>query len=394
VDETGSGTDLLDALIDGVHTGDNLVLQGDDAAPVTLLVDRFVAATRGRLPLVIVNLAAPWVGPVPGGTRVVDLAPAVTGVVSALDDAVAPDAGLADAIELLERVDLEVGEGAAFVFDPLSAVPDAWGRDAALELFLATCPRLYRRRSLALWPIRTDRHRPAFLRRLEEVTQVVVELTTGADGLRVAVRKADGRRAEVVGRSVHAEVADGDLAATGAPVTTRQRLGHAIRDQRLARGLPQSEVARRVGISPSALSQVERGVRGPSGDTLVRLWEVLEVPFGPAAEQDRGYRVSRRSGRERTRLQEGLDGELLLDAPGGVRTWLLRLAPGAAGTRAPFAVKAAETVVVLRGVVDLQLGGLTETFHEGDAVELTATVVTGWANPAPVTTELSWTLHG
>jgi transcriptional regulator with XRE-family HTH domain len=394
VEDTGSGTDLLDALIDGVHTGDNLVLQGDDDAPVGLLVDRFVAAARGRVPLVVVNLAASWDGPVPAGTRVLDLSPAVTGEPSALPDAVAPDASLADALALIERADEDAGEGAAFVFDPLSDVPTRWGREAALELFLATCPRLYRRRSLAVWPVRATRHRPTFLRRLEEVTQVVVELTTSPEGLRVGVRKADGRRPDVAGRTVHAEVLDGDLVATAAPVTTRQRLGRAIRDQRLTLGLSQSEVARRVGISPSALSQVERGVRGPSGDTLVRLWEVLEVPFGPTERLDPGYRVGRRSGRDRARLQDGLDGERVLDGPDGTQTWLLRVAPGASGPRAPFSVKQVETVVVLRGVLDLQLAGRTETLHEGDGVELTTALVHGWANPGPTTTEVSWTLHG
>jgi transcriptional regulator with XRE-family HTH domain len=395
VEDTGSGTDLLDALIDGVHTGDNLVLQGDDdAAPVGLLVDRFVAAARGRVPLVVVNLAAPWDGPVPTGTRVLDLSPAATGQPSALPDAIGPDATLADALALIERADEEAGEGAAFVFDPLSAVPTHWGRDAALELFLATCPRLYRRRSLAVWPICASRHRPTFLRRLEEITQVVVELTSSPEGLRVGVRKADGRGADVAGRTVHAEVVGGDLVATAAPVTARQRLGRAIRDQRLGLGLSQSEVARRVGISPSALSQVERGVRGPSGDTLVRLWEVLEVPFGPTARRDHGYRVSRRSGRDRTRLQDGLDGERVLDGPDGTQTWLLRVAPGASGPRAPFAVKQVETVVVLRGILDLHLEGRTQTLHEGDGVELTRALVGGWANPGPTTTEVSWTLHG
>lgn len=393
MDHSGTGTDLLDALIDGVHTGDNLVLQGDEDAPVELLVDRFIAASRGRRVLVHVNLGAPWTRDLPAGERVLDLSPVVTGQPSSHDDAVAPDATLGEVVAAIERADRDAGEGAAFVFDPLSSLPERWGRDAALEVFLATCPRLYRRRSLAVWPIRAVRHRPTFLRRLEEVTQVVVDLTIEGDGVRAVVRKADGRRGEVVGRSVHATVVDGDLVATGAPVTARQRLGDAVRDQRLARGLSQREVARRVGISPSALSQVERGVRGPSGDTLVRLWEVLEVPFGPAVDDERGYLVSRRSGRERERLQDGLDGERVLAGSAGVETWLLRLAPGAAGSQPPFAVKTSESVVVVRGVVDLDLAGRTETLHEGDGLVLTAATVTGWANPGPTATELCWTLH-
>lgn len=391
--EPSSGTELIDTLIDGVKVGDNLVFQGAAGTPLDLLVDRFVAAATGQVPLVRVNLATPWNGPVPEGMLVVDWSPVLSGEPSELPWAIAPGATFEQALARLQEADGHVGSGAAFVFDPLTAAAAAWGQDAALELFLSTCPRLYRRRSLAVWPVHSDQHRPAFLRRLAEITQVVVDLGDDDGRLRIEVHKADGRDAGVVGRSVHAEVVDGDLQATDVPINTRQRLGTAIRDQRLAQGHSQAEIARRVGITPSALSQVERGVRGPSGDTLVRLWEVLGVPFGPREDDDTGYQVSRRSGRERTQLQEGLTGERLVRQEGTGEVWLLQVDPGAAGSRGPFAVKVPETVVVLRGVLDLHLGGRTETLHEGDAMVTTATPVAGWANPGGLPAEVVWTLH-
>ena len=388
-----SGTDLVDSLIDGVHIGDNLVLQGDAATPLRLLVDRFVTATRGRVPLVLVNVDRPWQGLVPDGVEVLDWSPATTATPSTLPGALAADATFAAAVATLEVADQRVGDGAAFVIDGLSGVQRTWGRDAALELFLTTCPRLYRRRSLAVWPVRTDQHRPTFLRRLAEITQVVVEFVDDGGGYRLTVRKADGRDASVLGRSVTAEVVDGDLVATGTTSATRELLGTAIRDQRLARGLSQAEVARRVGITPSALSQVERGVRGPAGDTLVRLWEVLGVPFGPAQDRDAGFVIARRSGRERRLLQEGLWAERLLDDPVGGEVWQLQFAPGSAGARGPFAVKSAESVLVIRGVVDLTIDGRVETLHEGDALVATRASVTAWANPAAAMTEAVWTIH-
>lgn len=388
-----SGTDLVDTLIDGVHIGDNLVLQGDRQAPLSLLVDRFVTATRGRVPLVLVNVDQPFEGPAPDGVEVLDWSPVSTGTPSNLPGALDVAATFSDAVATLEAVDERVGSGAAFVVDSLSGVQRAWGRDAALELFLTTCPRLYRRRSLAVWPVRTDHHRPTFLRRLVEITQVVVEFNDDGDETRATVRKADGRDDSVVGRSVGAATTDGDLVATGTPSTTRELLGTAIRDQRLARGLSQAEVARRVGITPSALSQVERGVRGPGGDTLVRLWEVLGVPFGPNQDREAGFRIARRSGRERRDLQDGLAAEQLLDDPVTGQVWHLEFAPGGAGNRAPFTVKAPETVLVVRGVLDLTLDGRVETLHEGDALVASTASVTAWANPAAAVTEAVWTVH-
>ncbi|MFA9443731.1 helix-turn-helix domain-containing protein [Egicoccus sp. AB-alg6-2] len=388
-----SGTDLVDALIDGVHIGDNLVLQGDDAAPLDLLVERFVAATRGRVPLVLVNVSRPWQGPVPPDTRVLDWSAVGSDSPPTLDDALPPGADFGAAMAMLEAADDRVGEGAAFVIDDLDGVQRTWGPGAALELFLSTCPRLYRRRSLAVWPLHTGAHRPAFLRRLTEITQVVVDFTTDAESSLVTVRKADGRGEQVVGRRVRAVVVDGDLAAVDSPRNTGELLGTVIRDQRLARGLSQAEVARRVGITPSALSQVERGVRGPGGDTLVRLWEVLGVPFGPGERPEAGYRIARRSGRDRTRLQDGLTGECLLDDPVAGEVWALDLAGGASGSHGPFAVKRPESVLVLRGVVDLQLDGRTETLHEGDALVAETASVRGWSNPGAETARLLWSIH-
>ena len=388
-----SGTDIVDTLVDGVRIGDNLVLLGDDSAPLDLLVQRFVASTRGHSPLVVVNVAEPWRGDVPEGLTVLDWSPVRSGQPSDLPDVIGPDAAFEDALASLRDVDDRLGAGAAFVFDRLTPVQETWGADAALELFLSACPRLYRRRSLAVWPVDAARHRPAFIRRLEEITQVVVEFDSDGDQLRMTVRKADGRDSSVVGRSVHAEVADGDLRTTEAATSTRERLGTVIRTQRMALGLPQAEVARRVGITPSALSQVERGVRGPSGDTLMRLWEVLGVPFGPADRADHGYRVQRRSGRERLRLQDGLNGERIVDDPDTGELWLLEVAAGASGDAPPFAAKDPEVATVVRGVLDVWIHGRGETLHEGDALVTTDAPVTGWANPSGGTTEVIWTIH-
>jgi transcriptional regulator with XRE-family HTH domain len=393
-----SGTTALDDLIGQVHIGDNLVVVGDEDAPLDLLVDRYLAAALGHHPVVVVTVARPWTDEIPEGLTVLDWSAVTTGRPSPSPGALAPDATLSDALSTVRAADDAVGMGAVFAFDRLSAVQAAWSDDAALELFLSTCPRLYRRRSLALWPIDRDAHRPSFLRRLTEVTQVVVEVVTSdldADRGRVTctVRKADGRAATVVGRTREMQVIDGDLVATGAPGSTGQRLGTLIRDQRLARGLAQAELARRVEISPSALSQIERGVRGPSGDTLVRLWEVLGVPFGPSEDGPDGYVVSRRSGRERRTLRPGLTGTLLLDTPRTGQLWQIVVEPDAHGDEPPFTVKTPESITVVRGVFDVTLGGRTEILHEGDALLATTTPIGAWANPSTGRTELQWHLH-
>jgi transcriptional regulator with XRE-family HTH domain len=53
----------------------------------------------------------------------------------------------------------------------------------------------------------------------------------------------------------------------------------AIRICRGAHGLSQSELARRLDVSPSQISLVESGRRQPSADLLKEISRVLEVPL-------------------------------------------------------------------------------------------------------------------
>ena len=54
-------------------------------------------------------------------------------------------------------------------------------------------------------------------------------------------------------------------------------LGDRIGAARRSRGLSQAELARRLGISPSAMGMYEQGRREPSAQTLVTLARELEV---------------------------------------------------------------------------------------------------------------------
>ena len=73
------------------------------------------------------------------------------------------------------------------------------------------------------------------------------------------------------------------------PISRTVDLGPNIRARRLEHGLSLRELARRVGVSASALSQIENGHSRPSVDTLYELARQLgvtpdEIFFGPAEE--------------------------------------------------------------------------------------------------------------
>jgi transcriptional regulator with XRE-family HTH domain len=411
VTDPTSGIAVVDELLDGVRVGDNLVFQGAAGVPLSAFASAFADAVPDPARLVRVAVAAPWEGPAPRAGVVLDwYRGRRRGRIPAEVRRLRPSADAAAARAMLEEADAEVGAEATFVIDSLTAVQGAWGADAALDLFLWACPRLYRRGSLALWLVDRDEHSPRFLTRLQDITQVVLDFTVAADAtadptrgpadgaadgveVDIEVAKADGRPQTFLGRRARARVGDGGIVTTGAIVSGRERLGGLIRTHRTSHGLSQAELARRIGITPSALSQVERGVRGLSAESLMRIWETLGVPFGPDDTHHRGYRVARRGAQVAVRLAEGVAGRQALGDPDAGQIWELTLDPGASGRLPLFAVKAAEIVVVRHGVIDLEVGGHPETLQEGDVLVAGDAPIGAWANPTGQPTEVQWLIQ-
>ncbi|KEP74220.1 transcriptional regulator [Microbacterium sp. SUBG005] len=92
-----------------------------------------------------------------------------------------------------------------------------------------------------------------------------------------------------------ADAVDQDAATTDsapAGVATAEptaSVGARIRDLRQARGISARSLAKSLGISPSAVSQIERGVMQPSVSRLIAITDALGVPlvaaFDPASDR-------------------------------------------------------------------------------------------------------------
>jgi transcriptional regulator with XRE-family HTH domain len=80
-------------------------------------------------------------------------------------------------------------------------------------------------------------------------------------------------------------------------------LGTSIREARVRRGISQTELAERVGVSQSAVSFWENGVEPPRFENLLKLAQ--ELPELAAAFDDHGLRLLRRT--------EALERQLLLE---------------------------------------------------------------------------------
>jgi transcriptional regulator with XRE-family HTH domain len=404
-----TGLRSLDEFLDGLRYGDNVVWEVD-GPEVTPFVEAFLGGSKGD-PLVYVSFhVSPQAildrfGTVWDPERFVLLDcftdglargdPAVASFyrraraspvrVERVEAPTAPEA----VNELLTELELELGRGARYVFDSLTGIQELWGREEALSLFLRSCPRLYDLRTAAYWLLLRKAHDAAFLARLRHVTQVVLELAEadGTTSLRVA--KAQARPPGVAGRSARVAFHGERIRLLPQSAPAEPPLGELLKSQRVARGLSQAELARRIGISPSALSQAERGVTGLSGATVERARDILGLP----SEQARGaappYRVRRRGAAEPRRVAPGMVAEELAHTPGH-RILLVRMAPQTSGQRTPFATKREEVVAVLRGILEVRVGESQEVLHAGDTILLSEEPVTSWRNPGPEEAEALW----
>ena len=369
-----TGIPPLDELVDGVRVGDNLVVVANDDVSSLVAQSFLDVATAARVVVVATR---------PETTA---MAPRDAVVLDYQED----ESTVEELVQDLTLADAQVGRGAAFLIDSLTTVQRRWGAEAALELFLRVCPRLYGRGSVAMWLLEEGAHDQAFLARLYEITQVVVSITGVDGGLEAELAVAAGRSPAMPGRRLPLKVEDGQLRAAGPIRRGHERLGDLVRRQRLERGLSQSELARRVGISPSAVSQVERGVRGIGGETLMRIWDALGVPFGPDDTLQQGYRIGRRGAHRSDELADGVTGLLLADDATIGQCWRVTLPAGARGDRPLFAGRVREAVLIESGILEVSIGGRHELLHEGDSLVVPRASIDAWGNPGPVTATATW----
>jgi transcriptional regulator with XRE-family HTH domain len=247
------------------------------------------------------------------------------------------------------------------VFDRLEAMGAEWGSEMALRFFTRGCPMLLELGAIAYWSFAPGEVGQSARREIEEVTQCVV--VVGDDRVRIA--KAEGRPFGVQG-SVFRYRADGG-APQLEPAPAAARLGAALRAVRIQRHLSQSDLARLAGVSPSAVSQAERGQRGLSLETLLDLTARLGITLDELlrGEVAPGYRLARRHDPRRTADGKALP--LLDDPQAGLRVYLLRLPPKAS-SELGFAHKGVETIAVGAGLVQVVLETGRPVLRQGEAL--------------------------
>ena len=196
-------------------------------------------------------------------------------------------------------------------------------------------------------------------------------------------------------------------------------MGERLRSARAARGLSLRELAGRLGVSASLISQIETGRANPSVSSLYALAAELDVSldellfndrrFGEAASagtpdraaaagrRDAASPVQRAATRDRIRLDSGVlwDRLTTVSEPGVEFLHVTYEVGGASSPEDAFQRhQGHEWGFVLAGTLQVRIGFDEYVLEPGDAISLNSTIPHRLANVGTVPVEAIWFVLG
>lgn len=204
----------LDTVLCGLEPGDNVVLGFEDLADYKRLVTAYDDAARnGGSRRVYFRFAnhEPLLDPEPG-LRIIELE---------------ASASFEAFVRSVHSVIEEVGHNAAYVFDNLSFLAEAWMSDQAMaDFFILTCPRLRDLQTLAYFGLRRDFHSNASTEAIRGTTQFFLDLFNLEGRFYIRPLKVQYRSPQVM-NTVHVQDAEKllpvDESTILAPLLSRTR---------------------------------------------------------------------------------------------------------------------------------------------------------------------------
>jgi transcriptional regulator with XRE-family HTH domain len=196
--------------------------------------------------------------------------------------------------------------------------------------------------------------------------------------------------------SAATDTASGDLAGD---------IGRRLAACRAQRGLRVAELAREIGVTPSLISQIERGQSRPSVSTLFALAQALEVPVdaffrepepaspaapagpalappGPDLHQAESRYVVRRGSRAAIDIEGGVRWERLTpETMGHLDFFELVYGPGSESNPTLYSHPGTEMVLMLTGRLDISVGFETYRLDPGDSMQFPSSLPHRYANP-------------
>ncbi|WP_088071226.1 helix-turn-helix domain-containing protein [Gottfriedia luciferensis] len=159
-------------------------------------------------------------------------------------------------------------------------------------------------------------------------------------------------------------------------------IGKQVEKARKAKGLSSRELAKLADITPSMLSQIERGLANPSIQTLKVLAKTLNVPtFSFFLEQTITKDLIVRSSNRKKMIIDNLSYELLSpDFTGNLATAIMKVPSNVSSSEKLLEHKGEEVAYIMEGKIKLYLDTEEYILEAGDSVKIPANLKHKWEN--------------
>jgi transcriptional regulator with XRE-family HTH domain/KaiC/GvpD/RAD55 family RecA-like ATPase len=287
-----------------------------------------------------------------------------------------------------------------FVFASLTGMQDLWGGEEAIARFYSrACPRLYELDTIAYWIMEKKAHSTRLRAVINQIAQVVIDLSLNRGKSALTILKADKRRPDALNSALTywnegLEVAFETEAGKGGLIG----LGGRVKQIRSRHAMSQKELAGLVGVTPSTISQIESGTIYPSIPALLKIAQVLNVSAATFF-RDRltaGHRIVFSGGGTPIVFSDlprsDISGYRLSppDFEADAEPCLIEIPAGRKLSGHFFTHKGQELGYVLCGTVELSIGGRTHRAGAGDVIYLVADLPNYWKNTGDDTARLLW----
>jgi len=286
--------------------------------------------------------------------------------------------------QIINDLEDRLPPAARSIFDSLTGMQDLWGsEDETYRFFTYMCPRLYDLGTVAYWILEKEAHSPKFKANLRHITQVVLDLYKRREKLYMKAVKLDGRQ-DREGFKPHCYEIDGETIIVTVPKKeTAHDIGGKIREVRLRRNMSQKELADKIGLTPSFISQLENNQISPSINSFLQICAALDMNPGGILEsdqQDIRWLISRHDVQARAvPLADGVTSSLILDDE-RYTVRVITIGPHSGLSRHFTVHDRSELFYVAEGVVQVTIGGKEQKLIAGDSVAITDQIPTAWRN--------------
>ncbi len=286
---------------------------------------------------------------------------------------------------LLNSVEDSLVSGIRYIFDSLTGMQDLWGNEEnTYKFFTYICPRLYDMGTVAYWVLEKDAHSQKFKANLRHISQVVMDIYKRRDRLYIKAIKLEGRQDREPFKPHLYEIDGENIKITLPKKESVSDIGAAIRECRLRLGISQKELADKVDLTASFISQLENNQIIPSLGSFVQICDALKINPSQILENKKPSVI--------TWLIKAED--VLSKDPvivNGVRVYIIKndesisakmiLIPAKTTINKHFSDnKSSELIHIINGSLFVTMEGKTERLSQGDSVYFKDSFPSHWKN--------------